>query len=102
MSEEERRRKGNRGHGKHKRREKKARVDLEAAGEESLKREEVMHDRKEIGGQVQAKMNVEQRDSGQDEPGRAKNRREKKKEKIEKEDTRTEEEKLWDDSILGF
>lgn len=87
--EEERRRKGGKGHGRS--REKKARVDPEAAAGESWKQENVKHDKGDL--------NVEQRDSEQDEPGRAKNRREKKK---GREDTRTEEEKLWDDCILGF
>lgn len=92
-SEEERTRKGSKGHSRNKSREKKACMDLEAAGEENWKQEEVIHDK------TQVEVNVEQRDSEQDEPGRAKIKREKKK---GKEDTRTEEEKLWDDSILGF
>lgn len=92
-SEEERRRKGSKGLSRRKNQEKKIHVDLEAAGEESLKQEEVIHDN------TQEEVNVEQRDSEQDEPGRAKIKRERKK---GKEDTRTEEEKLWDDSILGF
>lgn len=89
--EEERRRKGGKSHGRNKSREKKARVDLEAAEGESWKEEKVTHD--------EGEMNGEQRDSEQDEFGRAKNKREKRK---GKEDNRTEEEKLWDDSILGF
>lgn len=105
-SEEERRRKKSKSHGKQRRREKKSRMeDFEAVGGErlmdNLKPEDMMYNRKETEVHIQAEINVEQRDGGQDEPVRPKYRKEKKKAK-EKVDTRTEEEKLWDDSILGF
>lgn len=83
--EEERRKKGGKSRDMNKSQEKKVRVDPEAAAGESH------HN--------QGDLNVEQRDSEQDEPSKAKNKREKKK---GKDDTRTEEEKLWDDCILGF
>lgn len=89
--EEERRKKGGKNRSGNKSREKKARTDPEAAAGESWKQENVKNDKGELS--------VEQRDSEQDKPGRAKNKREKKK---GKEDSRTEEEKLWDDCILGF
>lgn len=109
-SEEERRRKKRKSYGKWRRQEKKSRVeDFEAVGGERvmdiLKPEGTLYNRKETEVvHIEAKMNVEQGDGGQDEPIRPKCRKEKKKpkEKVGKLDTRTEEEKLWDDSILGF
>lgn len=105
-SEEERRRTKSKTQSKQIRREKKPRVeDFEpVCGErlmDNLKPGDMTCDRKETEVHIQAEMSVEQRDGEQDEPGRPKYRREKKKVK-EKADTRTEEEKLWDDSILGF
>lgn len=92
-------------HGKRRRREKKNREEDYGAecGEkaiDTLMPEDTMDSRKETEVHIQAEMNVEQGDGGQDEPAKPKHRKEKKKTK-EKVDTRTEEEKLWDDSILG-
>lgn len=67
---------------------------------DNLTPEDMMDNRKETEVHIQAEMNVEQGGCGQDEPAKPKYRKEKKKMK-EKVDTRTEEEKLWDDSILG-
>lgn len=61
---------------------------------------DMMDNRKEAKVHIQSEMNVEQGDGGQEEPAKPKYRKEKKKTKKEV-DTRTEEEKLWDDSILG-
>lgn len=61
---------------------------------------DTMGNRKETDVRIQAEMNVEHGEDGQDKPAKPKYRKEKKKTK-EKVDTRTEEEKLWDDSILG-
>ncbi|XP_044023271.1 zinc finger matrin-type protein 1 [Siniperca chuatsi] len=104
-SEEEKRRKKRRNHGKRRRQEKQSREeDFGAEGGErvmdNLMPENLMDNRKETEVHIQAEMNVEQGDVGQDEPAKPKYRKEKKKTK-EKVDTRTEEEKLWDDSILG-
>lgn len=107
-SEEERRRKKRKSYGKWKRQEKKRVDDFEMIGGERmmviLKPEVVMCSRKETEVQTEPKMNVVQEDGGQDEHIKPKYRKEKKKpkEKGGKLDTRTEEEKLWDDSILGF
>lgn len=65
-----------------------------------LMRESMMLSRKETGVHIHAEMNVEQGECGQDQPAKAKYRKEKKKIKM-RADTRSEEEKLWDDSILG-
>lgn len=98
-SEEERRRTKSKSQGKRIKREKKAQVeDFEAVGGERLM-DNLKPGVTEV--HIQAEMSVEQRDGEQDDPGRPKYRRERKKAK-EKVDTRTEEEKLWDDSILGF
>lgn len=67
---------------------------------DKLKPEGTMKNRKETELHIQAEINVKQREGGEDEPSKPKYRKEKKKAK-EKMDTRTEEEKLWDDSILG-
>ncbi len=67
---------------------------------DSLMPKEMIDNRKDTEMHIQAEMNVEQGDGGQDEPAKPKYRKDKKKIK-EKIDTRTEEEKLWDDSILG-
>ncbi|XP_030274340.1 zinc finger matrin-type protein 1 isoform X1 [Sparus aurata] len=98
-SEEERRRKKQKNHGKKRRRDKKSKEqDLEAVGGETVMDkvmpEDTMDNRKET------EVNLEQRGGGQDGPAKPKYRKEKKKTK-ERADTRTEEEKLWDDSILG-
>ncbi|XP_038552333.1 zinc finger matrin-type protein 1 [Micropterus salmoides] len=103
--ERERRRMKRKNHGKRRRREKKNREEDYGAecGEkaiDTLMPEDTMDSRKETEVHIQAEMNVEQGDGGQDEPAKPKHRKEKKKTK-EKVDTRTEEEKLWDDSILG-
>lgn len=67
---------------------------------DSLKPEDMMDSDKQAETHVRTEMCVEQGNGGQDEPAKPKYRKEKKKMK-EKADTRTEEEKLWDDSILG-
>ncbi|XP_031711513.1 zinc finger matrin-type protein 1 [Anarrhichthys ocellatus] len=104
-SEKESRRKKPKRHGKQRRRENKSpEEDLEVEGVErvtdNLMPEDMMDNRKETEVHIQAEMSVEQGEGGQDEPAKPKYRKEKKKTK-EKVDTRTEEEKLWDDSILG-
>lgn len=67
---------------------------------DSLRPEHTMDSNKQAEEPVQTEMCVEEGNGGQDEPAKPKYRKEKKKVK-EKEDNRTEEEKLWDDSILG-
>lgn len=67
---------------------------------DKLKPEDMMKNSKETELRIQAEINVKQREGGEDESIKPKYRKEKKKAK-EKADTRTEEEKLWDDSILG-
>ncbi|XP_028431928.1 zinc finger matrin-type protein 1 isoform X1 [Perca flavescens] len=104
-SEQERRRKKRKNHGERRRREKKSREeDSEAEGGErvmdNLMPEDTMGNRKETDVHIQAERNVEHGEDGQDKHAKPKYRKEKKKTK-EKVDTRTEEEKLWDDSILG-
>ncbi|KAM9361855.1 zinc finger matrin-type protein 1 [Symphorus nematophorus] len=103
-SEEERRRKKQKNHSKRRRRDKKAREeDFEAAGGERAMDNlmpDVVDNRKETEVNIEAEINVELGNGGQDGPAKPKYRKEKKKTK-EKVDTRTEEEKLWDDSILG-
>lgn len=78
--------------------------DLEAEGGErvmdTLTPGDMMNNRKETEEHIQAEMNVEQGEGGQDTSKAKYNKKEKKKTK-ETADTRTEEEKLWDDSILG-
>lgn len=103
-SDQERRRKKQKHDGKQRRKEKKSREeDFEVEGGErvmdSLKPEDTM-DSNKCEVHVRTEMCVEQGNGGQDEPAKPKYRKEKKKMK-EKVDTRTEEEKLWDDSILG-
>uniref|UniRef100_A0A3Q0QYP8 C2H2-type domain-containing protein n=1 Tax=Amphilophus citrinellus TaxID=61819 RepID=A0A3Q0QYP8_AMPCI len=105
--EEERRRKKLKIHGKWRRKEKKSRkenFEVERGDRvmDKLKPEDMMKNRKEHEEQpelhIQAEINVKQREGGEDESSKPKYRKEKKKAK-EKIDTRTEEEKLWDDSI---
>ncbi|KAM9859797.1 zinc finger matrin-type protein 1 [Aulostomus maculatus] len=94
-SEEERRRQRRR-RGKQRREKKSQEEDFEVEGErckDSLQ----PNDTTETAILVQPEQQQEER---QDEPAKPKNRREKKKTR-EEVDTRTEEEKLWDDSILG-
>ncbi|XP_008278757.1 zinc finger matrin-type protein 1 isoform X2 [Stegastes partitus] len=103
--EEEGRRKKLKHHGKRRRTEKKSpeeNFEAESRGRvtDKLKPEDVTENRKETELHIQAEINVEQREDEQDEQARPKCRKEKKKTKG-KVDTRTEEEKLWDDSILG-
>lgn len=101
-SGEEGRRKKN--HGKRRRKEKKVQENFETERGErmpvKLKPEDTMENRKETELHVDAGLNVEQRVGGEEEPAKPKHRKEKKKMK-DIVDTRTEEEKLWDDSILG-
>uniref|UniRef100_A0A3Q1CS81 C2H2-type domain-containing protein n=2 Tax=Amphiprion ocellaris TaxID=80972 RepID=A0A3Q1CS81_AMPOC len=103
-SEEGGKRKKLKNHGKHRRKEKKFQkenfeVEREERVTDKLQPEDVMENRKETEIHIQAEMDVE-REDGQDEAAKPKFRKEKKKAK-DKVDTRTEEEKLWDDSILG-
>ncbi|XP_059184563.1 zinc finger matrin-type protein 1 [Centropristis striata] len=101
-SEEDRRRKKRKNLGKRRRREKKPREEDLEGGEslmDNVMPDGLMDNRKETEVHIQAEVNVEQGDR-QDKADRPKYRKEKKKTK-EKADTRTEEEKLWDDSILG-
>ncbi|KAI9521137.1 hypothetical protein NQZ68_010841 [Dissostichus eleginoides] len=91
--------------GKRRRRENKLKEeDLEAEGGErvmdKLTPGDMMNNRKETEEHIQAEMNVEQGEGGQDTSKAKYNKKEKKKTKGTA-DTRTEEEKLWDDSILG-
>ncbi|KAM3620863.1 uncharacterized protein V6R79_003058 [Siganus canaliculatus] len=93
-------------HSKRRRQDKKSQAeDCEAEAAEAImgtvKTEHVMEDRKESEQDIHAEVKVEEGDDGQDDSTKPKNRKEKKKPK-KKVDTRTEEEKLWDDSILGF
>ena len=98
-SEEERRRKKQKNHGKKRRQDKKSKEqDLEAVGGETVMDNVMPEDM--MGIRKETEVNVEQRDGGQDGSAKPKYRKEKKKMK-ERADTRTEEEKLWDDSILG-
>ncbi|XP_034726043.1 zinc finger matrin-type protein 1 isoform X1 [Etheostoma cragini] len=104
-SEQESRRKKQKNHGERRRRENKSREEDSAAdgGEgvmDNLVPEDTMGNRKDTDVHIQAVMNVEQGEDGLDKPAKPKYRKEKKKTK-EKVDNRTEEEKLWDDSILG-
>ncbi|KAM8915996.1 zinc finger matrin-type protein 1 [Spinachia spinachia] len=103
--EEEGRRKSRKTHSKQRKRENKCRgEDFEVEGgkrvTDNLTRENAMLSRKETEVHIKAEMNVEQRESELDPPAKAKYRKEKNKIKM-KADTRSEEEKLWDDSILG-
>uniref|UniRef100_A0A669CXP7 Zinc finger matrin-type protein 1 n=1 Tax=Oreochromis niloticus TaxID=8128 RepID=A0A669CXP7_ORENI len=104
-SEEERSRKKSKIHGKWRRKEKKSlkenfKVERGDQVMDKLKPEDMMKNSKETELRIQAEINVKQREGGEDESIKPKYRKEKKKAK-EKADTRTEEEKLWDDSILG-
>ncbi|XP_069568567.1 zinc finger matrin-type protein 1 [Brachyistius frenatus] len=67
---------------------------------EKFKPEDTTENKEENELNIQADVNVEQREGGQDEAAKPRYRKEKRKMK-ERVDTRTEEEKLWDDSILG-
>ncbi|XP_029948297.1 zinc finger matrin-type protein 1 [Salarias fasciatus] len=103
-SDEERRKKPKH-RGKHRRKENKFQeenLEVERPQREmdKLKPEDTEESRRETEVHIQTEADVGQREGGQDEPSKAKCRRDKKKTK-EKTDTRTEEEKLWDDSILG-
>ncbi|XP_037304134.2 zinc finger matrin-type protein 1 isoform X1 [Pungitius pungitius] len=99
-SEKEGRRKTRKNHSKQRKRENECRQgDFEVEGgrrvTDNLMRGNMMLSRKETD-----EMNVEQAECGQDQPAKAKYRKERKKIK-KTADTRSEEEKLWDDSILG-
>ncbi|KAM9408666.1 zinc finger matrin-type protein 1 [Pholidichthys leucotaenia] len=67
---------------------------------QKIKVEHMMENRKETDLHIQDKDDIGERDGGHSESAKHKDRKKKKKMK-EKADTRTEEEKLWDDSILG-
>lgn len=102
-SEEERSRKKSNIHGKWRRKERKSlkenfKVERGDQVMDKLKPEVMMKNSKETELHIQTEINVKQ--SEEDESIKPKYRKEKKKAK-EKADTRTEEEKLWDDSILG-
>ncbi|XP_029991330.1 zinc finger matrin-type protein 1 isoform X2 [Sphaeramia orbicularis] len=105
QSDKEKRRRKHKPGGKRRKHEKKSRqTDLKEDGvektEDMLKLESVAESRNEAEGHIETEMNAEQLEGGPVESAKAKNRKDKKKTK-EKVDTRTEEEKLWDDSILG-
>ncbi|XP_071372677.1 zinc finger matrin-type protein 1 isoform X2 [Centroberyx affinis] len=105
-SEKERRRKRQKNHGKGRRPEKKSREeDCEEEGGErvmkDLKPEDPMEKREGTEVHMQVESNIEQGEREQAKPSKPKHRKEKKKTK-EKVDTRTEEERLWDESILGL
>ncbi|XP_034388527.1 zinc finger matrin-type protein 1 isoform X2 [Cyclopterus lumpus] len=106
-SEKESGRKKQKNPGKQRRREDKRREEDGEVGAgdrvmDSSVAEDMMDSRKETEKHIQADMNTEQGEGegGQGEAARPKYRKEKKKTK-ERADTRTEDEKLWDDSILG-
>ncbi|KAK2914771.1 hypothetical protein Q8A73_005365 [Channa argus] len=69
-------------------------------GMNSLKPEDMMDSNKQAEVHIHAEINVDHGDGRHDEPAKPKYKKEKKKMK-NKVDSRTEEEKLWDDSILG-
>ncbi|KAM3877918.1 zinc finger matrin-type protein 1 [Diretmus argenteus] len=103
---EERRRKRQKNHGKGRRQEKKTpEEDCEEEGGErvakELNPEDVVEKREGTEVHMQAEITVEEGEREQAKPSKPKHRKEKKKMK-EKVDTRTEEEKLWDESILGL
>uniref|UniRef100_A0A3Q1JSZ2 C2H2-type domain-containing protein n=1 Tax=Anabas testudineus TaxID=64144 RepID=A0A3Q1JSZ2_ANATE len=103
-SDQERRKK-RKHNGKQRRKEKKSReADLEEneGGRvmDSLKPENMMDSNKQTEAHSRTEICLEQGNGGQDEPAKHKYRKEKKKMK-DRVDSRTEEEKLWDDSILG-
>ncbi|XP_035486395.1 zinc finger matrin-type protein 1 isoform X1 [Scophthalmus maximus] len=104
-SEQERRRKKQKKQGKGGRKEKKSQEDdVEKEGGDmemdNVQPEDMMDNRKYTEVHIQAEINVGEGECGPDESTKPKYRKEKKKMR-EKLDTRTEEEKLWDDSILG-
>ncbi|XP_056294475.1 zinc finger matrin-type protein 1 [Pseudoliparis swirei] len=112
-SEKEGGRKRQKNPGRQRRRENKYReedCEVEGGGEEEeeeeeergmdrLEAEDTLDSRKETEEHIEAEMDVEHGEGGQG-GARPKDRKEKKKTK-ERADTRTEDEKLWDDSILG-
>ncbi|KAM4613808.1 zinc finger matrin-type protein 1 [Polymixia lowei] len=107
-SEEERRRKRHKNHGKRRRQERAKRScneeeeeEEEGMGAKELKAEDTMEEGERTEVHMQAELTVEQGDRQQTKPSKPKHRKEKKKTK-ERVDTRTEEEKLWDESILGL
>ncbi|XP_058488874.1 zinc finger matrin-type protein 1 [Solea solea] len=101
-SEQGRRRRRQKEHGKRRKKSREVEFEEEGGGKgmHNPMPEDSVDSRKYNEVHIQTEMNVEQREDGQDEATKAKYRKEKKKVK-EKADTRTEEEKLWDDSILG-
>ncbi|KAK2862426.1 hypothetical protein Q5P01_001959 [Channa striata] len=104
-SQQEMRRKKRKNHGKRRREEKQPwEEDFEKeVGERvmnTLKPEDMTNSNKQAEVHIHAEMNVDHRGGRHDEPAKPKYKKEKKKMK-EKVDSRTEEEKLWDDSILG-
>nr|XP_019941916.1 PREDICTED: zinc finger matrin-type protein 1-like [Paralichthys olivaceus] len=100
--EQERRRKKQKKHGKRRRKDKKTEDFKEEGGDgamDNVKLED-MDNTKYTEVHIQAEIDVAEGEGEQDESAKPKCRKEKKKTK-ERVDTRTEEEKLWDDSILG-
>ncbi|KAM6927929.1 zinc finger matrin-type protein 1 [Xenentodon cancila] len=93
-SEDERRRKKLKCHSTKRQKES----DKEEKQMDSIKKQDTMEAEKETEAHLPAE--TEQIESAQGKAAQPKNRKEKKKMKG-KADTRTEEEKLWDDSILG-
>ncbi|KAF7657801.1 hypothetical protein LDENG_00022110 [Lucifuga dentata] len=100
---EEKRRKRRKNPNKARRQEKDSREENfeEESVVKDLKPEDLMEIRKGTEVHMEAEMNIEQQEGEQDEPGKFKSRKEKKRTTKEKADTRTEDEKLWDESILG-
>ncbi|XP_028261300.1 zinc finger matrin-type protein 1 [Parambassis ranga] len=104
-SNDEGRRKKRKNQSKQRRKEKMSpednfEVETEERLMDSLKPEGVMMNRKQAQVYFPAAVNVEVGEAGKDDPAKPKYKKEKKKTR-EKADTRTDEEKLWDDSILG-
>ncbi|XP_013872518.1 zinc finger matrin-type protein 1 isoform X2 [Austrofundulus limnaeus] len=83
----------------HRCKENESQTGKEKTERETLEPEHMMGNREETRLNTQTDMNTDQ--SGNDKPVKSKPKKEKKRSK-EKADTRTEEEKLWDDSILGW
>ncbi|XP_055364848.1 zinc finger matrin-type protein 1 isoform X2 [Betta splendens] len=81
-------------------REEDCEVERSENAMENLEPKE-LNDGKQTEEHIQTEMHVELEDDGQNESAKSKSRKEKKKMKGVKADTRTEEERLWDDSILG-
>ncbi|CDQ71117.1 unnamed protein product [Oncorhynchus mykiss] len=84
---------------KRRRRGKRREHDEEAEEESKRKRKRLHYKEKEVHIQAEIQEAIEEREQAKE--TKAKHRKDKKKTK-EKVDTRTEEEKLWDESIIGL